>query len=676
MNHASRTQSIPSTELLTEYLRAQLAPADKATEACETFKKLSQETQFPLKNLALLRQYLTCPSVHHLPAPPRDLLIQEPWLSPLFFPAQLRFAEQMGLNERIIYALFDSAQLEEIAGKRVQLLQRAGTLAKNNKLPLLVLEAQQKLVQFAPRFLQNPQASDFLRVGLDFQADRQFVKARKYFLKSHKHSELDLETRYQALRAWRQSFKVQQLKREHIKACSRLTQWVLRNNNLPQRTARLQEAYVTWARAVWTEGQPEGARKLLSRLKKELGNKANLQEIEWILGRMAEEPGDFETALNHYQLANCSSPACPSGSSLSRKILFAKAWSERKLTRWADAAKTLSGLLEQTQDPPERYKALYWLARTQKDLGLLTQSQETYTGLMNEDTLGFYGVLALRDTNRSLPQLSWPKNSPAIERHASVNEAQHFYLGQLTQAEEPEVAQNYLDHLQKSLKIEEKTDPQLWLYLNKHYAKAKLYLPLFAGLSSLSPEKRAWLLATHSPLIFPLDYRELITAWAERLKIPPALALSIIRQESAFNRLARSSADALGLMQLLPSVAKKYSQETKVKFDHHEELFNPEVNIPLGVAHLRDLLDRNNKQFVATVAAYNASEKAFAGWLRTRFRGDPIEFIEDIPYEETRAYIKLVLRNFVFYEGLLSESSTRKFPDWALAGLTSLTSRR
>ena len=70
-----------------------------------------------------------------------------------------------------------------------------------------------------------------------------------------------------------------------------------------------------------------------------------------------------------------------------------------------------------------------------------------------------------------------------------------------------------------------------------------------------------------------------------------------------------------------------------------------------------------------TVASYNASERAVLGWINTRYKGDPITFIEDIPYSETKAYIKLVLRNFIWYKRLSAKSKETPYPEWALQGL-------
>jgi soluble lytic murein transglycosylase len=90
------------------------------------------------------------------------------------------------------------------------------------------------------------------------------------------------------------------------------------------------------------------------------------------------------------------------------------------------------------------------------------------------------------------------------------------------------------------------------------------------------------------------------------------------------------------------------------------------VNIPVGASFIKKLEIQWNNQFIPTVASYNASDKAIRGWLQTRFKGDSIEFIEDIPYEETRGYVRLVIRNLIFYQLMAADGQKIAFPDWVL----------
>jgi soluble lytic murein transglycosylase len=113
----------------------------------------------------------------------------------------------------------------------------------------------------------------------------------------------------------------------------------------------------------------------------------------------------------------------------------------------------------------------------------------------------------------------------------------------------------------------------------------------------------------------------------------------------------------------LPSVAKELARGTDVPYAEAEDLFDPEINVPLGAKEIKSLLSKYDQQYILAVAAYNASGSAIRGWLKTRFRPDALEFIEEVPYDETRAYIKLVLRNYVFYKRLNQSEGPVQFPE-------------
>jgi soluble lytic murein transglycosylase len=132
--------------------------------------------------------------------------------------------------------------------------------------------------------------------------------------------------------------------------------------------------------------------------------------------------------------------------------------------------------------------------------------------------------------------------------------------------------------------------------------------------------------------------------------------------------------DAFGLMQLLPEVAERAAEEHGIPMSKAEDLYEPHINIPLGAAHLRKLWDRYRGEFVLAVASYNASERAIMNWLKTRYRGDALEFIEDIPYDETREYVKLVMRNMITYQMMNAQEKAPEFPEWALRIESSLAS--
>ena len=149
-------------------------------------------------------------------------------------------------------------------------------------------------------------------------------------------------------------------------------------------------------------------------------------------------------------------------------------------------------------------------------------------------------------------------------------------------------------------------------------------------------------------LLYPQPFDRQVRAAAELSKLPPELIYSVMRQESLYRPDAISSAGARGLLQLIPDTARRTANAWKQPRPKPEELFDPNVAIPLGAAHLSELIDRFGGQTVAGIAAYNAGPNAAARWIPAQ----PVEadvWIENIPYNETRTYVqRIVWHNLVF----------------------------
>jgi soluble lytic murein transglycosylase len=140
-----------------------------------------------------------------------------------------------------------------------------------------------------------------------------------------------------------------------------------------------------------------------------------------------------------------------------------------------------------------------------------------------------------------------------------------------------------------------------------------------------------------------------------------ALAYAIARQESAFNPAAISPANARGLLQLLPSTAKRVASRYQMAWAEERLIDDPAYNATLGSHYLGEQIDRFNGSYILTFAAYNAGPGRIPDWIR-RY-GDPrglgldasVDWVENIPYQETRDYVQRVMENFQVYKRLLNE---------------------
>jgi soluble lytic murein transglycosylase-like protein len=161
-------------------------------------------------------------------------------------------------------------------------------------------------------------------------------------------------------------------------------------------------------------------------------------------------------------------------------------------------------------------------------------------------------------------------------------------------------------------------------------------------------------------ILFPLKYWESIRTEAERRQIDPYLIASIIRQESGFEPTVVSNAGAVGIMQIMPNEAGRIATAAGIQTPSRQELFDPPTNIAIGVAEYAQKLAVMRGTEVLAIAAYNAGEDAVGKWIAQAPLDDIDLFIESIPYNETRLYVKSVTRNrFEYrriYEGVSSSS--------------------
>lgn len=158
--------------------------------------------------------------------------------------------------------------------------------------------------------------------------------------------------------------------------------------------------------------------------------------------------------------------------------------------------------------------------------------------------------------------------------------------------------------------------------------------------------------AMYQRLAFPMHYREEIWQAAAKYDVSPYLVAAVIQSESRYNKEARSSKGALGLMQLMPETAKWALPQMGYSEAAEEFLHDPALNIEVGTWYLRWLLDYYHDNWPAAIAAYNAGQGAVDRWLREgRWDGRP-STLDQIPYPETRQYVRRVLYYYQKYRDI------------------------
>ncbi len=356
----------------------------------------------------------------------------------------------------------------------------------------------------------------------------------------------------------------------------------------------------------------------------------------YVLGDLLGERGDRAGAARWFGELLARYPA-DLRSSVARFRLAAEALRDSML----DSAAALFRA-EVAANAPQRMAARFWLGKVALLSGDTAAARATWVALAREDSIGYYGLRARREVD--LPPLRIraappPPPSPAVA--AWLGRLDTLVLAGLDSAAEAEVRavlgrapQQDVDGLlawSAGLAV-------------RGFGPAAVRLGWQAALKS--PNDARVLRA-----IFPWPNRSTVEAEAAEFGVDPLLLVAIVRQESVFDAEALSPAGARGLAQLLPGTAAITARGLDVTF-YPDWITVPDLNLHLGAAHLQELLRRFGERVEVAVAAYNAGPVPAARWLGRPGASDPDQFIELIPYQETRGYVRSVLRNRALYRAL------------------------
>ncbi|MET1253675.1 transglycosylase SLT domain-containing protein [Aliikangiella maris] len=309
--------------------------------------------------------------------------------------------------------------------------------------------------------------------------------------------------------------------------------------------------------------------------------------------------------------------------------LFDKDW---------DKIATLANEFSHTQQDAEKWQ--YWQAVAETQLGNLEKARQLFAELAKQRH--YYGFLAARQLNIP-PELSHQAidfNTNELEHftnHPAAIRAKEFYqLNRLSEARQE------WNMLVRSTALGDQT--KLALIAHQWGWQHQAILAFARSKQINDVEKR-----------FPLKYLNVFKAQTEHNQIPLSWAFAITRQESAFKADAISSAGARGLMQLKPSTASHIAKKTGQKASQTSQLLSAHTNIKLGTAHLSDIYNDFSANPVLATAAYNAGKHRVQQWLQKINTNDPLEWIEQIPYKETREYVKNVLAYQLIYAKLTNQ---------------------
>lgn len=359
---------------------------------------------------------------------------------------------------------------------------------------------------------------------------------------------------------------------------------------------------------------------------------------------------------------------------------FELAWLEHDNKNFTASSQMLTEHLARfaDKDTTNRGKAGYWAARDSERARKIPEACALYEGMMYRYGANWYGYLALqRLTNlraQGQCQTSAAGENPIVKKAVAnlktitvaPETSTDRELDRAEKSDELSVAGLFdwaIDELEEAKKMATNS-PKINLALARHHrlkgnnvaallALAKSY-PDYAQMFPEEMGREEW------DIFYPLINWNDIKTWAKARNLDQYQVAGLIRQESVFDPRAKSHANAFGLMQLLvPTarmVAKKYGSSTTTIYA--DTLFQPALNIELGTGYLRDQFDKFGRlEYVA--AAYNAGPGRVPGW-RSTLPAEIDEFVEAVPFKETKAYIQGVVRNTAQYRRLYDENGNFK----------------
>ena len=146
-------------------------------------------------------------------------------------------------------------------------------------------------------------------------------------------------------------------------------------------------------------------------------------------------------------------------------------------------------------------------------------------------------------------------------------------------------------------------------------------------------------------ILYPIKYEEYVYKYSEKLNIDPMLTFAIIKTESNFNEKAESKSGAIGLMQLMENTAKEQARKLKMEYNK-EMLYEPYINLKLGLNYFNSLLDYYNQNYILAFASYNAGLRNVQKWIEEGIIKEDGSDIENIPFKETNLYVRKIIKTY------------------------------
>lgn len=308
--------------------------------------------------------------------------------------------------------------------------------------------------------------------------------------------------------------------------------------------------------------------------------------------------------------------------------------------------------------------ALYWRGKTLQKMGLEEEASTVYKKLLKDYPLSYYAERIAEergDTNFLLPIVLSDKNNFVnlegfLGKYNIINERGQLSLLKAELLENVNFYKYAIIELKEALNYNP-GNIFLLFSLSDLYKKNEDYYDSLNYTEIIFNYLQDNYLLEELPRelwehLYPMYFEDLIKEYSLKYKIDPLLALAMIREESRFNSWGESVAGARGLMQIIFSTGEWIAQKLDFKDFNDEMLFSSEININFGCWYIGYLKGKFSNDIILIISGYNAGPGTTDKWLERYDRSDLDNFVENIPYAETREHIKKVMKSYQMYKRL------------------------
>jgi peptidoglycan lytic transglycosylase len=331
------------------------------------------------------------------------------------------------------------------------------------------------------------------------------------------------------------------------------------------------------------------------------------------------------------------------------------------IRRKHDARELLREHLQRYPGHPSASAALYFLGRLAEAEADYPAARAFYTKLAGQFPNYYYGLLARErmkqaqigaagpseKTAKFLRPIEFPPRKPAVASQPDAETALRIARARLL------ASAGLSDLAQNELRFGARNGGQPYLLAMELARTAKTPHEQLHNIKSAAPDYLSLSLEDAPPafwlMLFPLPYEKDLVRNAKQQNLDPYMVAALIRQESEFDPQALSAKHAYGLTQVEPATGRALARRVGIKRFSNRSLFQPAVNLKLGTYYLRGLLDQWGGKWEETLASYNAGKSRVNDWITWGQFREAAEFVESIPFTETREYVEAVMRNAVVY---------------------------